>query len=656
MRVLALHADHLSFAVTTGPLPEDATPPEQPTDATEEAPPDGVPVPREGRLEECLAAFVGVEGVDAADPSGVADRAAAHLRERADDLRVDAVAVYPFDHLVTAAADRETTVTACRALAAALAEHETTDRPGEPGALDVLRAPVGWHHQFSVRTRGHPFSESTATFRPGTGTADGTARTDADGPDSTAADSVDQTDADSADRTGAAGPEQEPDWSVLTPGGERLTPDEAAPTLDSPGRRVLAELRSGNLDGDSSGWGGDDLAGASRQPAPTERLTEPDGLGGRRVLPAGRLVGDLVEDLVRDRAIAVGASPVETPLSYDLTDPGVARAAGTLGGEWFRADDQEGAAEPPGERLRPSTRLGFLSLLADSAPEREAYPIRVVETGVVTRPTTSGRGTGRVPALHAATADRDAGLTELASLAALAADCLDALGLTVVPICRAGDAVPPARLAALPTALDRPVLLAPSAGDLFDLELRGVVDGQPSRAVGARLTLDPEPASDAIPDSGTLCHCEPVGDLDGVREALAARVAAGDPLPPWLAPATVRFVPINDSHRDPAMALADHVEDAGLRADVDARALPVGDRLDGATHLPYVAVVGDRETDGAPLGVLDRRAGVERPLSPVELVDALTDAVGSKPNRSRYLPRAVGDGAALRGSSERNTE
>jgi threonyl-tRNA synthetase len=631
MRVLDLHADYLEFAVTTGPLPDDAAAPEQPTDPAAE-PSDGVPVPREGRLEDCLAAFVGCEGVDAADPSGVADRAAAHLRERAGDLRVDAVAVYPFDHLVGAPADRETAVAVCRALTAALAERgRETDTPGETATLDVLRAPVGWHRQFSVRTTGHPFAESAATFRPG----------DAGG---------DSTDRDRTDETA-----QDLDWVVLTPDGERLGPAEASSALGAATQRCLAELR----DGTHSGPGTADTAGASRPATPTERLTEPDGLGGRRVLPAGRLVGDLVADLVRERAIAAGASPVETPRSYDLTDPAVARMAGALG-EWVAATDRDGSdPRASSQPLRPSTGLGFLSLLADSAPERVAYPVRVVETGAVAREApdgTDGQDSQRVPAIHAATADRDAGWSELASLASLGADCLDALGLDVVPVCRAGGAVPTGRLADLAAALDRPVLLAQSAADPVELELRGVIDGQPSRTVAARLALDIAPDTEAIPDGGTLCHCEPVGGIDDVRRALASRVAAGDPLPPWLAPATVRFVPIDDSHRSRATALADRVERAGLRADVDARALPVGARLDGATHLSYVAVVGDREADGGPLGLLDRRAGAERSVVPAALVDVLESAVEGRPRRSRYLPRAVGEGTALRGSDEQEAE
>ncbi|WP_254832119.1 threonyl-tRNA synthetase editing domain-containing protein [Haloglomus salinum] len=593
MRVLDVHADHCSFETVAAPPAEDAPDPEEPTPDPTDAP----PAPREGGFDDCLVAFVAIEGDDAHDPGAVAAEAADHLLDRADDLRLSRVLVYPCPALGERPSDHETSVACCRALARALDDRGADDGDG----LDVLRAPVGWHHALALSTAGHPFAESVTRF------------------------------------TGAVEVQAvESEWTVVAD-GERRDIETSRRDLDTDTRAAFDLAIDGpTVDhlvarGDGDG-----------QPP----LAEPDGLGGRRLLPAGRLVRDLLDDRVHERLLGAGVAPVETAVTYDPSDPEVARLLGALG--------TVGAYPERGARLRPSARLGALAFLRDVDLESGDCPLRLGETGPEER---DGSAT-TVPTAHAVTADRDAAwdaLVEFATLAtALSRDC----GLGAAPVCYAGGAVPPDRLDDLAAALDRPLLVhRDAAADDDSARVRlEFHDARRDPGDAPHVRLDPGLAEradiafagggneadggDEAPDHPVIVDCAPLGSLDGTRRA------CWDDPPAWLVPTQVRFVTVDGDDRDRATALADEVSAAGLRADVDDRPLPVGERLDRAERdrVPFVAVVGDREADTESLKVWDRREGTERSLSAEGLAALVEEVVEGFPRRERYLPVLVEDG------------
>ena len=82
----------------------------------------------------------------------------------------------------------------------------------------------------------------------------------------------------------------------------------------------------------------------------------------------------------------------------------------------------------------------------------------------------------------------------------------------------------------------------------------------------------------------------------------------GGAFPLWLAPVQVRVVPVGESHRDAARALAGELSD--FRVEIDERDETVGKRIRDAEveKIPYVVVYGDRESDDA-LAVRERGGG-----------------------------------------------
>ncbi|WP_276258428.1 threonyl-tRNA synthetase editing domain-containing protein [Haloglomus litoreum] len=595
MRVLDVHAEHCSFETVAAPPAEDAPDPEA---ATPEPADDAPPAPREGGFDDCLAALVAVEGDDAHDPDAVAAEAADHLVDRAADLRLSRVLVYPCPALSERPTDHGTSVECCRALARAL------DERGDD--LDVLRAPVGWHHALTLSTAGHPFAESVTRF-----TGEVEVR------------------------------KMESEWTVVVD-GERRDVEAARPDLDAD----TCEAFELAMEGPTV----DHLLARGEWDDGQPSLVEPDGLGGRRLLPAGRLVHDLLADRVHDRLLDAGAAPIETGVTYDPSDPETARLLGA-----FTTVD---AYPGQGARLRPSARLGALALLRDADLRPVDCPLRLAETGPVER----AWGGATVPTAHAVTADRDGGWAALVEFAGLVVALHRECGLDAVPVCYADGGVPPDRLDEVAAALDRPLLVhRDAAADDGSARVRlEFHDARRDPGDVPHVRLDPglaeragiafEGGDDGPDGDGSrsgparvrpvVVDCEPFGSLD------AARAALWESPPVWLAPTQVRFVTVDADHRDRATTLADEVTGAGLRADVDDRALPVGERLDRAARdrVPFVVVVGDRETDAAALTVWDRRAGTERSLSDGALVTLVEDAVDGFPRRARYLPPFVTDG------------
>jgi threonyl-tRNA synthetase len=72
--------------------------------------------------------------------------------------------------------------------------------------------------------------------------------------------------------------------------------------------------------------------------------------------------------------------------------------------------------------------------------------------------------------------------------------------------------------------------------------------------------------------------------------------------PPWLSPVQVLVLPVGDSHAAHARQVADQVRAAGLRAECDPADATLGARIRRARdrRIPYIAVIGDRETASVP--------------------------------------------------------
>ncbi|MCP4005842.1 MAG: threonine--tRNA ligase [bacterium] len=82
----------------------------------------------------------------------------------------------------------------------------------------------------------------------------------------------------------------------------------------------------------------------------------------------------------------------------------------------------------------------------------------------------------------------------------------------------------------------------------------------------------------------------------------------GGDLPLWLAPVQVTVLPVSDKHTDYAQKVTRTLQDAGVQAQLDARNETLNYRVRGSEtqKIPYILVVGDRESDDGSVTVRRR--------------------------------------------------
>ena len=101
----------------------------------------------------------------------------------------------------------------------------------------------------------------------------------------------------------------------------------------------------------------------------------------------------------------------------------------------------------------------------------------------------------------------------------------------------------------------------------------------------------------------------------------------------WLSPEQGRVLPITDGHAEGARAIADRLQAAGLRVDLDDRSDTLSYRIrDGEVmKVPYLLVVGDRELEAGTVAVRAHGAEKKQVVMPVDdFVDAVQEKVRSK--------------------------
>ena len=608
MRLLFIHSDHLEF------------------EARETAGPDGLAetegVPMEGRMEECVTVFASVESDDEADVAGVVENALAELRDVTGQLNTRRVVLYPYAHLSDDLAGPDAAKEVMRKLEATLLEDE----------YEVLRAPFGWYKSFEVSCKGHPLSELSRHV---------------------AAHRDEESDEE---------PEREPsDWRVMFPDGTVTDAVEAKPEVSEDMRAFIEDEVEGVV------------ASPGEEPPHIELMREKelvgyDGLsdvGNLRFYPRGKLIRDALMEYVNDLVVEYGGMPVETPIMYDLGARCIDEHAGKFGERQYRFES--------GDRrmmLRFAACFGQFSIMRDMHISVNDLPLRVYEMSTYSfRREQKGEVAGlkrlrafTMPDMHTATEDMDQAREELMQQATLALRTSEDLGINYEPAIRMTEgfyADNEEWVREVVADLGKPALLEiiPERHHYWSAKIDfAAIDGLGRPIENPTVQIDVESAErfdiEYVDSEGAhyppILHYSPSGGIERVMAALLEGTATTETpqLPTWLSPTQVRFIPVNPAeHSEYCEGLADELEAAAVRVDIDDRDESVGKRIAGAETdwVPYYVVVGGDEIEGVHLGVNVRAEGVEREMTVEELRRTVREDVGDLPRRARYLPRHVSD-------------
>ena len=106
-----------------------------------------------------------------------------------------------------------------------------------------------------------------------------------------------------------------------------------------------------------------------------------------------------------------------------------------------------------------------------------------------------------------------------------------------------------------------------------------------------------------------VLHRAILGSLDRFMAFLIEETAGN--FPTWLAPEQVRVLPITDRTMDASHAIAEQLQKAGIRVEVDDRNEKLGYKIREAQMMkvPYMLVVGDRDVEKGVVSVRSRSKG-----------------------------------------------
>jgi threonyl-tRNA synthetase len=108
-----------------------------------------------------------------------------------------------------------------------------------------------------------------------------------------------------------------------------------------------------------------------------------------------------------------------------------------------------------------------------------------------------------------------------------------------------------------------------------------------------------------------MLHRALLGSIERFLGVLIEHYAGAFPL--WLAPVQVVVIPISERHHEYARQVARRLADAGLRVDVDDRNEKMGFKIreSQTQKIPYMLVVGDKESQSGQVAVRNRFLGDE---------------------------------------------
>ena len=605
MRLLLIHSDYIEYEA------------KKKTKMAEEDP------VLSDRETEALVVFCAVESVDEEDPEGVVMQAVQEIDKVADQVNVDNIVIYPYAHLSSDLASPEFAIQALKSLETEI---------GAEG-FAVKRAPFGWYKSFKISCKGHPLSELSKTIVPG-------------------------------------GEEGEPkkgkkevthDWFVMTPDG--TTHDYHDYLDNSPfGCLVKKELGVGEPTGGEPAH-----VGLMRSKELVDYEPASD-VGCLRWMPKGKLVRDLLADYVLQLVLPYGATPVETPVMYDLGDKAICEHAAKFGERQYRFKSNN-----RNMMLRFAACFGMFSIMRDMHISKNTLPMKMYELSTYSfRHEQKGEVIGlkrlrafTMPDMHSLCTDMPEAMkcfeeqlamgwktgrdfeTALVAAFRCTKDFYDKNEAWVKKIVKDSDC---------------PMLIEILSERVHYWEAKidlAAIDGQGRPVENPTVQIDVESSTrfnikyyeeDGSAVYPPILHCSPTGSVERVICAILENIStqAVPSLPTWLSPVQARVIPVAERHTVYAGEVCTALNAAQVRCDLDDRDESVAKKVReaGMDWVPYVIVIGDEEVAGKNLTVtIRKKSEPKKPhkeqLTTEALITAIRKEIQGMAFRPLYTPRLL---------------
>jgi threonyl-tRNA synthetase len=614
VRLLLIHADSMSYEVKERALEE--------AEKMEEE-------RRSGSYEDALVVFTAVEEEDVKAIDVVVDNASKEILDVMDKVKASSVLLYPYAHLSSSLARPRD------ALAVLVKLEEKLKESG----VRVSRAPFGWYKAFTLVCKGHPLSELSKSIKP-----EGRAIA-----------------------IEIAKPEVEEGYYVLVePSGEMRELSRDRPQDDvALAKYPLIKRLIMNERGLKSEKGAPPHIRFMQKLELVDYEPASD-VGHFKFLPKGALIKHLLEELAMDVAVNdVGATVVETPMIYRLSVPEIAEQASRfLERDYrFKIDNEEFT-------LRFAGDFGLFSMMKRVTMSYRQLPLRVYELSHSFRLEKRGECVGlrrlrgfTMPDIHCFCANLEQGKEEFANLMKKYMRLVKSMKIDYVIVLRAVESFfleNKEWFSSLARDVGEPLLIEvlPAMKHYWVVkEEHQFIDSLGGNAQLCTVQLDVEDSErygiKFVDKDGSKKGCiivhSSMGSIErwiyALLEQAEKNKASGRPpmLPVWLSPTQVRVVPVSSEYLEEALKIADEIEEAGIRVDVDDRDESVPRKIRDAEveWIPFIVVVGEREVKEGTLSVRIRERRETITMRLAELIELISKECADKPKAKLWLPRRL---------------
>jgi threonyl-tRNA synthetase len=622
MRILQLHSNFIAY-----------TPVQKEIQIAEEA------EKKENRVEEVVVLFTAVEEDDTV---ALAQKAIDDVRAFLGKQKTNRILIYPFAHLSSNLSNPSEALKIIKAMEVYAKEK----------GIETYRAPFGWNKQFTVSIKGHPLAEQARSYVAApavVATEPGEAKKDME-PVSAALKAEDK---------------MQSFWHVLLPDGS-LVPIE---DFKFKGHSNLQKFSQYEIK----------KARAVTVMPPhvplMKRLEIADyepgsDPGNLRWYPKGRMIKSLLEQYVTLRVAGYGGMEVETPIMYDFNHPSLASYLNRFPARQYvlKSEDKE-------LFLRFAACFGQFLMAHDAQFSYKQLPIKLYElTRYSFRREKSGEVVGlkrlrafTMPDCHAFCADLEQAKQEFMVRFDLCLSVLENIGLSrddyeiAVRFTKDFYTEHKEFLTQFTKAFGKPMLAEVWNERFFYFALKwdlNFIDNQDKAAALSTDQIDVENAKrydiTFVDEKGEkqfplILHCSPSGAIERdvyalLEKAYREQMKGKSPmLPLWLSPTQVRLIPISDKYTDKVEEIAQKIEVACIRVDIDDSASTLQKKIREAEQewVPYVVVIGEKEVDSGNLSVRDREAKAQRTMTTEELITEIAAKTDGKPFKPLPLPRLI---------------
>jgi len=580
-------------------------------------------------LKPCLVCFIALQQEDAQNIEGTVDSLCDEILKVSNELNEKNIAIYPYVHLLFGKkpCDANSALKILKLLEEKLKEK-----------LEVLRVPFGFYKEFKLHCKGHrhPLSELSREV---------VAKT----------------------TTQALEKEKEltSEWYIIEPNGklnkiqfkgEKLVGFNFSKykNLESFAKYEMKKSRK-----------------AEKQPMHVKLMKqleladyeEGSDPGNLRYPPNGKLIKNLLAEMLRKELLAYGAYEIESPEIFDTKHPALKHYL-----ERFPA--RQYIVNSPNKILfmRFAACFGQFLMLSNLNLSYKFMPLRVYELAkycyrVEQRGELSGLRRLRaftMPDCHAFCKNISQAKEEFMLRFKLCKELQRNIGIKekhlelAIRVVKSFYEENKELILQLVKEWGKPALLEIWPEQFFYFILKYEFNFVDSLQKAAALTTDQIDVENAkrygikFTDKDNkqkypiILHCSPSGALERVMYALIEQAILDNKkhplLPLWLSPVQIRLCPINENYISYCKEIAESLRKENIRVDIDDRNESINKKIRDAEHewIPLIAVIGKKELESKKIAIRFRETQKIENLPLERIISYIKEKIKDKP--SQLLP------------------